>query len=73
MAQAQNGLWELQADIPVMMMPVEVSFPEEDTMKRMKVLTQIFPQRARIGIQLVADVAMLPNCIQVFPLFWGLL
>lgn len=67
-AKAQNGLWELQVEIPVLMMKVEAGYVEEDVNKRMKQLDPIFPQRVRVNVQLVIEVVTLPNCIQVS--FW---
>lgn len=64
-AQATNGLWEMQLEVPLLMMPVEYAFQEEEAFRRYKQLTQLFSQRAKVNIQLTASVEALPNCLQV--------
>lgn len=64
-AQATNGLWEMQLEVPLLMMPVEHALQEEEPFRRYKQLTQLFGQRAKVNIQLTASVEALPNCLQV--------
>lgn len=64
-AQAMNGLWEMQLEVPLLMMPVEHALQEEEPFRRYKQLTQLFSQRAKVNIQLTAIVEALPNCLQV--------
>ncbi|CAK9866237.1 unnamed protein product [Sphagnum jensenii] len=65
MAQAKNGLWELQVDMPLLLMPVEQCYDEDEPFRRYKQLIQLFSQRARVNIQLVATVEAMPNFLQV--------
>lgn len=64
-AQATNGLWEMQLEVPLLMMPVEHALQDEQPFRRYKQLTQLFGQRAKVNIQLTASVEALPNCLQV--------
>lgn len=64
-AQATNGVWEMQLEVPLLMMPVEHALQEEEAFRRYKHLTQLFSQRAKVNIQLTATVEALPNCLQV--------
>jgi hypothetical protein len=64
-AKAENGLWQLEVDVPLLLMPLEISYIEEDTGKRLKQLTQLFTQHATVNVQLVCEVIMLPICVQV--------
>ncbi|KAG0620715.1 hypothetical protein M758_4G237800 [Ceratodon purpureus] len=65
--QATNGLWEIQLEAPLLMMPVEHALQEEEPFRRYKQLTQLFSQRAKVSIELTAAVEALsiPNCLQV--------
>ncbi len=65
MAQAKNGLWELQVDMPLLLMPVEQCYDEDEPFRRYKQLIQLFSQRARVNIQLVATVEAMPDFLQV--------
>ncbi|XP_073389592.1 uncharacterized protein [Physcomitrium patens] len=65
LAKATNGLWEMQLEVPLLMMPVEHALPDEEPFRRYKQLTQLFSQRAKVNIQLTAIVEALPNCLQV--------
>jgi hypothetical protein len=65
MAQAKNGLWELQVDMPLLLMPVEQCYDEDEPFRRYKQLIQVFSQRARVNIQLVATVEAMPDFLQV--------
>jgi hypothetical protein len=65
MAQAKNGLWELQVDMPLLLMPVEQCYDEDEPFQRYKQLIQLFSQRARVNIQLVATVEAMPDFLQV--------
>jgi len=64
-AKAENGLWEVKVEVPLLLMPLEHSYVEEDASKRRKQLAFLFSQRADINIQLVAAVVKLPNCVEV--------
>jgi hypothetical protein len=64
-AQAQNGLWELQLEVPLMMMPVEHALRDEEPFRRYKQLTQLFNQRAKVNIQLIQTVEAMPTHLQV--------
>ncbi len=64
-AKAENGLWQLEVDVPLLLMPLEISYIEEDTVKRLKQLTKLFTQHATVNVQLVCEVIMLPICVQV--------
>lgn len=68
-AQTTNGIWEMQLEVPLLMMPVEHALQEEEAFRRYKQLTQLFSQRAKVNIQLTASVEALPNCLQVCPHF----
>lgn len=64
-AQAQYGLWEMQLEVPLLMMPVEHALQDLEPYRRYKHLTQLFSQRAKVNIQLVALVEAMPTYIQV--------
>ncbi|KAG0580915.1 hypothetical protein KC19_4G210300 [Ceratodon purpureus] len=64
-AQAQNGLWEMQLEVPLLMMPVEHALQDEEPFRRYKQLTLLYTQRAKVNIQLISTVEALPNFIQV--------
>lgn len=64
-AQAANGVWEMQLEVPQLMMPVEHALQEEEPLRRYKQLTQLFSQRAKVNIQLTSTIESLPNCLQV--------
>ncbi|KAG0624227.1 hypothetical protein M758_3G232600 [Ceratodon purpureus] len=64
-AQAQNGLWEMTLEVPLLMMPVEYALEDEEPFRRYKQLTTLFNQRAKVNIQLIATVEAQPNFLQV--------
>ncbi|KAG0581223.1 hypothetical protein KC19_4G233800 [Ceratodon purpureus] len=64
-AQATNGLWEIQLEVPLLMMPVEHDLQKAEPFRRYKQLMQLFNQRAKVNIQLTAAVEVLPQCLQV--------
>lgn len=64
-AQAQNGLWEMQLEVPLLMMPVEHALQDEEPFRRYKQLTLLYPQKAKVNIQLLASVEAQPNFLQV--------
>lgn len=64
-AQAQNGLWEIHLEVPLLMMPVEHALQDEEPFRRYKQLTLLYAQRAKVNIQLISTVEALPNFLQV--------
>lgn len=64
-AQAQNGVWEMQLEVPILMMPVEYALVDEEPHRRYKQLMLLYPQRAKVNIQLIAAVEAQANFLQV--------
>lgn len=64
-AQAQNGIWEMTLEVPLLMMPVEYALEDEEPFRRYKQLTLLYDQRAKVNIQLLATVEAQPNFLQV--------
>jgi hypothetical protein len=64
-ALAQNGLWEMTLEVPLLMMPVEYALQDEEPFRRYKQLTLLYNQRAKVNIQLLATVEAQPNFLQV--------
>jgi hypothetical protein len=51
--------------MPLLLMPVEQCYDEDEPFQRYKQLIQLFSQRARVNIQLVATVEAMPDFLQV--------
>lgn len=66
-ALTQNGLWELNLEVPLLLMPIEHALVEEELLRRYKQLTKVSSQRVKVNIQLVASVEAQPTFLQVYP------